>query len=363
LALLLSLGLFGCGRPIVLPPALFPLETAWKAAFELGVEGPLASDGERVFVATRDGTLRAYEHLTGKSLWSLSLPAGTSVGAKAGLLVARQPDGTLLGLNPENASLRWSVGTNVPGRLPPLVDGDRVFVAGEGVAAVDAATGRLAWGAPGEPTVSVPLAVFGPHLFVGESDGVLRCRERDSGLPLWAYKGRVPFVAAPAADDKRVYLGTSERSIVGLGRENGKRRWRWRLGTSVQTTPAVFGRLVIFASHEGLLYALNKRNGHLAWRTPLPSRPLSGPLLVGTAVVVACRETDILGFEARTGKRIGALKAAGEMQAPPLIVGDRLFFALLHPDEASGRHSVTSMKMDLTPRALEQAPAARRRRK
>jgi outer membrane protein assembly factor BamB len=319
-----------CGGRIKPPPspALFPVTTLWTAALEDFVEGPLAADEHRVFVTTRNGTLLALDRDTGAVVWTVAALPGLVVCGPAGP-VLRQADGTVLGLSADSGSVRWKATSTISGELPPVVEGDRIFVAGNGVAALDAETGRVVFALPGGTAASSPPAVSKTRLLVGEQDGTLRCRDRATGVSLWTFPTTSALLAAPVVGEEgRVFLGTTDRRVLALSLEKGRGAWRWKVGADIQSPPALQGNLVLVASFDAVLYALNRGNGNLAWRAPLPSRPLSGPLLEGTTVLVGCHESEVLGFDLKTGLRRGGLKTVAEIKTPPLLLGGRIYLGL-----------------------------------
>lgn len=334
LAVAVALTLAGCRhRPPVTPRPLFPMTATWTRPVPATVEGPLAADTVSVFVATRDGAVRALDVETGRPRWRVDDRPGV-VAAGGGLVAVRNEDGTVWAMDSATGSDRWKAASGVRGPLPAVLYKDAVVVAGEGLVVLEAATGQPRWSAPEARATASPLA-WGPWLFVGEADGSLRCRDLATGAVLWSYQMAHPLAAAPVVDDDgHVLVGTTDRRFVALDpRKKGDVRWKWKLGGDVQAPPAVSGQHVLFTNHEDVLYALRRGNGHLAWRASLPSRPLSGPILYGDGVLVACfgsrpGETFLIGFDPRTGQRQGDLKAPGEVRTPPLIVGDVIVMAL-----------------------------------
>jgi len=323
---LLALG-GACVRPLPAPPTLFPVSRTFVAPVGQSIEGPLATDGARIFAAGRDGAVTALDRATGAVAWRIEEGPGP-LSATEAALVHRQAGGAVSSLDPATGSLRWRSVSGIEGSLPALIDGDRVIVVGEGAAALDLASGRVLWSVPAPPRATSPAAAFGPWVLVGEEDGPLRCRDRASGASLWTYKTAEPLVAAPVVDDeRRVFLGATDRGFVSLDAKGGE-RWRWKLGADVRHPPALFRDSVLFAAHDDVLYALRRRDGHLAWRAGLPSRPLSGPILVGTAVLVACYESDVAGFDALTGKALGAVRTSSGLRTPPIVIGDKLYAGL-----------------------------------
>ena len=330
-----------CGGRPVLTPDVFPVETAWTASLGEAIEGPLATDGTRLFVATRDGAVRGLDLATGSAVWEVRDRTGV-VGAGPGLVALRAPDGIVWGMEPETGRTRWKAETGVIGAIPPVVSREAVLVAGEGLTWLDPATGAARWSVPAPPaTRGVPLA-WGAHVLAGEADGALRSRDAATGALAWAFPTE-GVVAAPVVDDHdRVLVGTTDRRFVALRARDGKQEWRWKVGADVQAPAVVLDDKVLFATHENVLYALKRGSGKMAWRAGLPSRPLGGPMLVGTAVLVACFENDVLGFDGRTGRRLGALRTSAEIRTPPVLVNRRLYVGLRD-------HTVVALQMAAVP--------------
>ena len=335
-----------CASRAPIPPrAVFPIATVWTVSVgEDPIEGPLASDGGRVFVATQAGRVSGLDRFTGATVWQVSgRPGALALGG--GVLALREADGTVWSMDPETGSARWKIESGVTGSSPPAVTADRIVVAGAGLAVLESASGKAVWSAMDARAVTAP-AVTATSVVLGEADGHIRARDLATGRVLWSYATARALQAAPVADDRgRILVGTTDRRFLSLDGEKGEERWTWRLGADVQFPAAVFERYVLFATHEDVLYALDRGSGNLAWRAALPSRPLSRPVLFGDAVFVACHgarpgETFLIGFAARTGERQGDFKVPGEARTPPLLVEDRVYMGLR--DRA---HSVLSLHL------------------
>jgi outer membrane protein assembly factor BamB len=320
--LLVTLVLAGCAGTRAVPkPPLLPLAAAWKTLLGDFVTAPLAADGRRVYVATRDGAVRALDQATGAVAWKAEgLPGRLS--AADGVLLARGEDGTLWSLQPRTGAVRWKTETGVAGTLPAVVDGDRALVAGRGLAAVELASGRVLWSdASGTDTTAPPVAA-GSRLLAGEADGTLRCRDRATGSSLWTLRTSGALMAPPLVDEtrRRLYLGTSDKRILEVSLDKGGSGWAWRVGADIGHAGLLLPRQVLFASYDAVLYSL-RRGGNLAWRGALPSRPLSAPQPVGDHVLVACLENELVAFAADTGARAGSLRTSAEIRTPPIVAG------------------------------------------
>ena len=318
----------GCARaPKPAPPQAFPLATVWTAVLDAAIEPPLALDERKVYAATRDGSVQAFSRQDGGVAWRVKGMKGL-VSAAPGLVVVRTPEGRILSLQPRSGEVRWTAESSVSGAIPAVLDRDLILVAGAGLAALDAATGRVVWSAPPGPIVtSLPVGA-GAQVIVGEADGTLRGRDRATGASLWTFR-TAEALLAPALVDERgeVFVGTSDRRLLRLG-PKGQKRWQWKTGADVTSPPTLSGDLALFTSFDATLYAIHRGSGKLAWRSGLPSRPLSGAMVVGRTALVVCHESEIVGFSLESGKSVGTLKLPAEIRTPPLESGGRIFVGL-----------------------------------
>ncbi len=336
---------------------LFPAPEAWRASDASGLLGDLATDTERVFVARRDGSVLAYAARDGRALWRREAGTGR-LSAAAGGVFLRSDDGKVVRLDPASGRPAWTSDSGVLGPAPAVIDGDLVFVAGAGLAALSASDGRLVWKAQDGADVTAPAVAQGARLYVGEEDGTLRCRDRATGVTRWTFKTATALHAPVVADGDRVLLGTTDGRFVSLSAEKGDVRWRFKLGADVLGQAALFEHhSVLFASYENVLYAVDRNNGHLRWRSTLPSRPIDGPRLSGSAAVVACQESDVVAYDARSGRRLGSLTAPAPIRTPPLLLADRLFLGLRDRALVAFQLDLTPSKQAWSPRGPRPTPA------
>jgi outer membrane protein assembly factor BamB len=326
--LLAALGLVACGAGgrLAPPPPLFPAGPIWRVEVAPGVDSPPVTDGTRVLVVARDGVVRALDPETGEVAWTAPQQPGV-LAAGDGIVVLRQPDGGILGLNPRNGRARWKTESRIEGLLEPAVDGDTIVVAGKGIAAMSREDGHVLWSDPSAAASSAP-AVRGGLVVVGETSGAVRARDRATGRTLWTFATARPVLAPAVLDERRALLGTTDGRFLSLGLNKGGLAWRWRVGADVRARAALLGDLVLFTSNEAILYGLRRGSGNMVFRAPLPSRPLSGPILRESAVLVACYDDEIVGIDGRSGARLGAMTTPAEIQAAPLAFGDRLYVPL-----------------------------------
>jgi outer membrane protein assembly factor BamB len=326
---MLALGLASCSghRPAPRAP-IFPPVAAWKTLLADALVAPLAQDSRHVFVATRDGGVRALDPETGALAWQADGVPGR-LCATDGTLLVRDETGVVTSLHPRTGAVRWRVETGIGGELPAVLDGDRALVAGKGLAAIALENGATVWIDKSGAEITAPPVPTTARLLVGEKDGTLRCRDRASGASLWTLRTGEALRAPALVDERRrrVYLGTTDRRVLEVSLDKGHAGWHWRLGADVLDAGLLFHGRVLFAAADAVLYAF-ERGGNLAWRGPLPSRPLADPLVVEGRVLVACLENQIVAFDGVSGATAGSFATPAEIRSAPILAGRLIVIGL-----------------------------------
>jgi outer membrane assembly lipoprotein YfgL len=240
----------------------------------LTLTAPLVAGG-RVFVLSADRTTAAFDVLSGRRLWLQTRSNDSLVLAYAGVLTAlgdtlvSSQGGRLIGVNPQNGSIRWSVsiansrGTNEVERLVDLVagvsrEGDELCARAfqSAVGCVDAARGRLVWTKPNVGATGIhgdKNTVFGV-----ESNGRVTAWKRTDGDRLWSFDGL-------------------------LHRELG--------------TPLLVGRALVVGEDDGTVHFLSAVDGSTVNRVPTDGSALAvAPLLQGATVILVTQRGRVLGL-------------------------------------------------------------------
>ncbi|MBA2963194.1 outer membrane protein assembly factor BamB [Ramlibacter sp. MAH-25] len=231
--------------------------------------------GNRVFVLAADRSVSAFDGQSGRRLWSQPRPGEPLVLRQSGVLLAvgdtllAGQGGRVVGLNPNNGSVRWDAaiatprGTNDVERLVDLVGrpsrvGNSVCVRAfqASVGCLDATRGGLAWTKP--------------------SNG-------GDGL----------------GGDDRLVVGTeSDGRVVAWRRDNGERAWTTdKLLHRGTGTPLLVGNSVAVGDSTGLLHVLSREDGKLLTRLTTDGSPVvAPPVIAGSTLVVVTRNGGVYGF-------------------------------------------------------------------
>jgi len=240
----------------------------------LAYTAPLVA-GKRVFVLAADRSISAFDAATGTLLWSQQRPGDPLILRQGGVLLAvgntlvAGLSGRLVGLDPDNGSIRWEAplasprGTNDVERLVELVGpvsrvGDtvcaRAFQANVGC--VDAQQGRLAW----------TQVAKGSTGMAGDVDGL--------------------------------YGTESNGTVLAWRRADGGRAWTSRLFLHRQlTAPALFGKTLVVGDDKGLLHLLSPADAAPLQRLSTDGSPIATvPIMAEGTLIVTTRNGNVYGF-------------------------------------------------------------------
>jgi outer membrane protein assembly factor BamB len=189
-------------------------------------------------------------------------------------------------------------------------------------------TGKFLFDAP----VSEGFAPAGDALIAVSRDGAV-CVVGTSCFT-WREKPGVfgdPF-SMPAVLGQRAYVGTTGGILVlDLGEEKGTLRYAIPEG-SVVGPPLVLPKAgrVVCGTTVGDIYAFDANDAHVVWRAEL-GVPLEQAGIAlddeGSAVAFVGADGKLVSFDSVGGQRLATAVDVGELAAPPVRRGNRIFFA------------------------------------
>lgn len=356
-SLLASCGLFGDKEEKLEPMELVDFDQTvkirkiWNAkvgadAEFLRVALQPAGDGNRIYAASHDGKVTAFNPENGKQIWQtkldIELTAGPGVGE--GSVVVTSKDGFAIALDAatgeekwraniageslarplvkneavivqtidnriEALSLfdgrsRWTVVQSAPaltmrGSASPVVIGSTVIAGFDSgrIVAADLETGTIIW----ESLLSPPqgrsdldrlsdidgsLAVVGQDVYAAGYQGRLASMASESGQVLW--NREISSYAGVTADWNSIYTVRDDGEIVALTRSNGAESWRnASLLRREPTVPVPFSTTVVVGDLEGYLHFFSNIDGELVARARLDRKAITGtPLVIANRLYV-----------------------------------------------------------------------------
>ena len=245
----------------------------WRQSMAAQVFTPPLVAGGRVFVLSADRSLAAFDAVSGRKLWSQQRPGEPLVLRQAGVLLAVGDtlvagfSGRVVGLNPDNGSVRWEAplasarGTNDVERLVELVGrtsrvGDSICARAfqTAVGCVNAARGAVTWTQPASGADGVHGD--GEALFGAEGNGTVMAWRRSDGSRLWATdRLKHRKLTAPLLLGRSVVVGDDTGLVHLLSRTDGSPLNRIATdGSGIAATPAVAADTLVVVTRNGGVY-------------------------------------------------------------------------------------------------------------
>lgn len=154
----------------------------------------------------------------------------------------------------------------------------------------------------------------------------------------WRYASDQTSNFTPANDAGAVYVPLADGTLVALDSREGQLRWKSEPGGEFSAAPAVDERAVYVATQyasadktttRGMLRALSKETGITLWMRTL-SAPLRGGLAVdGNAVFAGAANGSAYAFDKSNGRTVWVNQYSDEFNAQPTLTSDRLYLGTL----------------------------------
>ena len=247
----------------------------WRQQLAAQVFTPPLVAGGRVFVLSADRSVSAYDGATGRRLWNQQRPGEPLVLRQAGVMLAVGDtlvvgfSGRLVGMNPDNGSVRWeapvgsSRGTNDVERLVELVGG---------------------------------VSRVGDSVCVRAFQAAVGCVNAVRGGTLWTQPAS--GAAGVHGDGEAVFGAESNGAMVAWRRSDGTRLWTTdRLKHRKLTTPLLLGRSVVVGDDSGLVHLLSRTDGAPLNRIATDGSGIAAaPVAAADTLVVVTRNGAVYGY-------------------------------------------------------------------
>lgn len=304
-----------------------------------------AGDGSRIYAASYNGNVSAFEPESGKRLWEteldIELSAGPGVGE--GHVVVTAKDGFVVALDAATGEEKWRADVSGESLARPLVKGETVIVQtiDNRVEALSLFDGRSRWTVvQSAPVLTMrgsasPVAV-GTTVIAGFDSGRVAAIDLDTGTILWESlvsppQGRSDLdrlsdidgeIAVVAQD---VYVAGYQGRLGSLASESGQVLWSREI-SSFEGVAADWNS-VYTVRDDGEIIAMTRRTGAESWRNAsLLRREPTLPVPFNTNVVVGDFEGYLHFFSNIDGEPVARVRLGGKgISNAPLVIANRLY--------------------------------------
>ena len=290
-----------------------------------------AVDTDAVYVAARDGEVKAFSLEKGEKLWSVDLSDHESnefnrsarlsggIGIGGNMLYIGTENAQVFALDPENGDIKWM--SDVSGEViaQPVYDSNLVVVhtsRGE-LTALDSNTGKQVWTMPNaQPKLSLrgsatPTISQGGVVY-GRADGFVAATLLATGQPLWQIPVARPYGATeldrladadmkPVIVNGIVYALAYNGNLVAIDLLKGEQLWSKKYSGYNDITVSGFD--IFLTDYRGYVYSIDRDTGDQRWvNTELAYRNVTGVTVANNYLVVGDAEGYLHWIDRATGK-------------------------------------------------------------
>jgi outer membrane protein assembly factor BamB len=292
------------------------LDISWSSRLDSPPLAPPIVDARHVYVALRDGTIRALSLGDGRDAWTIDVPLTTPLAAGDGVL-AGATERELIAIDGATGRARWRIPMTDVTVAPALRAGWVVAGAGPDLLAFRAADGSLVWRISLGAALQASATIEGDRVYAPLADGTLAALAIRDGAIVWRTKLPAAPGAVTAVAD-RLYLGAADNFFYALDAADGDRDWRWRTSASVLAPVAFDESRVYYTALDNVIRSLDAGSGVQKWRYAMETRPLAGPVLDDDVLVVA-GASDLRAVRAADGSLVGKWGAPAELASAPVF--------------------------------------------
>ena len=304
-----------------------------------------AGDGNRIYAASYDGKVSAYDPKNGKRIWrsevDVELSAGPGVGE--GVVVVAGYDGDLIALDADDGVELWRVNILGESLARPLIKDDAVvaYTIDGRIRVFSIFDGSERWSLEQSlPALtlrgSAPPIVVGTSVIAGFDNGRLQAISLSDGSAQWESiltppSGRsdldrlADIDGTMAAVGQDVYASGYQGRVAALAAESGQILWAREI-SGLPGLTADWNNIYLVGD-EGEILALLRRNGDDIWRQEsLIRREPTAPVAFSTAVVVGDFEGYVHFFNNFDGRPVARVRVGkGLISHAPVVIGGQLY--------------------------------------
>lgn len=316
-----------------------------------------SGDGNRIYAASRDGKIAAYDPESGKQHWKVDIKEDISAGPAVGegsvaiatrngfvvlfdtdsgveqwrsyvggevlahpiikddSVIVQTIDSRLVALTRFDGRQRWELEQMMPvltmrGASSPLLVGSTIIAGFDNgkLVAVGVDTGDVEWDsmlalATGRSDldrlsdIDGAIAAVGQDIYAAGYHGRIAAIAAESGQVLWSRE--ISSNVGVAADWNSIYTARDDGEIIAMTRSNGAEAWRNDdLLRRDPTLPVPFHTSVVVGDFEGYLHFLSSIDGVVLARLRLGGKAItSDPVVFGNRLYVQSDDGTVAAYE------------------------------------------------------------------
>jgi outer membrane protein assembly factor BamB len=278
----------------------------WRVNLGEAITGGVGIGANLVLIGTKSGYVVAYD-FNGKMLWKAKVSSQVLSAPKVdfGVVVVRCGDSRIYGLNAVDGSRKWIYERATPplslkSSAGVVLDSGAAYAgfAGGKLISLRVEDGKVLW----EVSVAQPKGtteieriaditslpvVDGSLVYAVAYQGKVAAVDRATGRIAWSRD--ISSYTGLNAEDARVFVSHAASSVYALDFSTGKTYWRQGdLRQRRITAPLPMGNLIAIGDVEGYVHLLNREDGVFVGRLQIEEAPIMPQMVaLGTSTIIA----------------------------------------------------------------------------
>ena len=278
----------------------------WRVNLGEAITGGVGIGANLVLIGTKSGYVVAYD-FNGKMLWKAKVSSQVLSAPKVdfGVVVVRCGDSRIYGLNAVDGSRKWIYERATPplslkSSAGVVLDGGAAYAgfAGGKLISLRVEDGKVLW----EVSVAQPKGtteieriaditslpvVDGSLVYAVAYQGKVAAVDRATGRIAWSRD--ISSYTGLNAEDARVFVSHAASSVYALDFSTGKTYWRQGdLRQRRITAPLPMGNVIAIGDVEGYVHLLNREDGVFVGRLQIEEAPIMPQMVaLGTSTIIA----------------------------------------------------------------------------
>ena len=295
-----------------------------------GIEGAPAIVNGVVYVASFDKHLYAIDVPTGKQKWKTKLGyVKASPAVKDGRIYVGDLDGKFYCVNAADGKVLWTFEAGAEIQAGANFHGNNIiFGSHDSNLYCLNPKGEKVWVTAVDGPINAAAPIVGNKTFAtGCSDGILHVIDATNGKELGTLDLRGQSVATAAVVGDRIFASMVTNQVVGADLKDLKSLWAFEAAKRQQpfySSPAVAEGLVVAGSRDNKVYAIDAKSGEAKWSFTTKGQVDAAPVIVGDRVYVGCLSDDgnFYVLNLKTGKLIQELELDGPVTGSAAVGTD-----------------------------------------
>lgn len=230
-------------------------------------------------------------------------------------------------LSIKTLATNWDVRTKSMFLSPPVIIGSKLYtVSYDGyMMSVDKNSGNPESMENINQKVIAPILYDENNLYIPSLSGNLLGINQETRVVDWVLAGKAPFTTAPAIYGEHIFAGDSSGRIISVNRETGIMHWETKIKGAIQHGPVIAHEKVLLTFATGKMVALDIKSGEIVWETELGNKNSATFCVSGHYIYLSSAENRLVSMNIDNGKCYNSVDLKVKICSTPLCVNGTVY--------------------------------------